>query len=359
MVYKNYFLLISAVFLFHGLKAQNADSILNFIVSHKNNSSVYIQKGDTVIASHNENKMMPLASTCKIMVALEFAKQAAFHVFDPDSKVALKDLDKYYLPLTDGNAHPQWIKYEKENGLVINDSVSLLNVARGMIMFSSNANTEYLMDLLGLNNINSNYHQMGIKDFTPVYYFVSALMLYQNPRKVKEEKIFKAVNGLSQNDYIKATNLIHLQLKNSPAYKTKFRVADFTPALQKEWSNHLPASTTKSYTRIAEILNNRQIYSTETYQILSLILETATENKNNAAWLQYAGMKGGSTMFVLTKTLYATLKSGDKIEVSYFFNNLDNAEVNSLSKNMNAFELALLTNKNFQKNISDKIGLSD
>ena len=33
------------------------------------------------------------------------------------------------------------------------DSISLLNVARGMMMFSSNANTEFLMDLLGLDNV--------------------------------------------------------------------------------------------------------------------------------------------------------------------------------------------------------------
>ncbi|MBN9349542.1 MAG: serine hydrolase [Chitinophagaceae bacterium] len=348
------------IFLFlQQANAQSADSILNFIANHKENSSLYLKKNDTLIASLNENKQMPLASTCKIMVAVEFAKQAAFHVFDPNSKVALKDLDKYYLPLTDGNAHPQWIKYEKDQGNIKNDSVSLLNVARGMIMFSSNANTEYLMDILGLDNINGNYRQMGIKNFTPLYYFVSAIMLYQNPKKIKEEKILKAIKGMSQKDYIKASDLIHQQLKNNPAYKNSFHIADLTTNLQKEWSDRLPASTTESYSRIAEIINDRQIYNAETYAILSRVLETLMENKNNQQWLDHAGMKGGSTMFVLTKTLYATLKSGDKIELSYFFNNLQNNEATTLSKSANAFDLAILSDPAFVKRLSDLIGLSD
>ncbi len=358
MISKKYFILLLTILFAQQNIAQSSDSLLNFITSHRDNSSIYIRKNDTLIASLNENRMMPLASTCKIMVALEFSKQAAFKVFSPDSKVALSELDKYYLPLTDGNAHPQWIAYEKKQGNVIRDSISLLNVARGMIMFSSNANTEYLMDLLGLDNINNNYRQMGITDFTPLYYFVSAIMLYQNPKKVKEDNLLKAIRNLSQKDYLKAASLIHLQLKNNPEYKKLFRVNDLTPPLQKIWSDRLPSSTTKSYTRIAEIINNRQIYNSETYTILSQILETLMENPANRKWLDHAGMKGGSTMFVLTKTMYATLKTGDKIELAYFLNNLDQSKVNALARDMNAFELAILSDNTFLKKISGMIGIS-
>lgn len=348
-------LLFSALLLFYSksFAQQKADSLLQFIQSNPGNSALFLQKNDTVIASLNENKMVPLASTMKIMVAIEFSKQAAFHVFDIESKVALSDLGKYYIPNTDGDAHPSWIKYEKGLGKIVSDSISLLEVARGMIMFSSNANTEYLMDLLGLENINKNYQQMGVKSFTPIYYFVSSLFLYQNPKNLKEEKVLKQIKSLSDESYRKASMMIHDQLKYNPTYKSTFRPQDLTISMQKEWSERLPASTAEGYGRILKILNSRQIYNEKTYEILSKILETIMENPANQQWLQHAGMKGGSTLFILTKAVYATLKNGDKIELVYFFNHLKGQQENTLEKWMNDFELEVLSSDVFRKKVKN------
>lgn len=345
-------LLIACFFSYKDTNAQGADSLLRFIDNHKEKSSLYIIRNDTILASLNENKMMPLASTMKIMVALEFSKQAAFKVFDTSKMVALSELNKYYLPLTDGNAHPNWLDYEKKNGGIVNDSVSLLNVARGMIIFSSNANTEYLMDLLGLQNINGNYRLMNIKDFTPLYYPVSSLFLYQNPKKLKEEKVLKEINFFSENDLIKATEVIHKQLKDKPEYKSTFNFGDLTPAMQKNWSNRLPSSTTAAYARIAYVLNNRGIFGKETYQVLERVLESIMENPANRQWLDHAGMKNGSTMYVLTNTMYATLKNGNRIAMAYFFNDLDPADGFKLQNWMNDFEIEVLTNPEFVKKLS-------
>lgn len=348
------YLLSLAILILPGSRshAQNQDAILNFISTHKSNSSLFLKKNDTVFASLNAGKMMPLASTMKILVAIEFSKQAAHKVFDPRDYVALSTLDKYYIPNTDGGAHPAWIKQMQQKNKIKNDSVTLLDVARGMIVFSSNANTEFLMELLGLDNINNNYGLMGIKNFTPLYYFVSALMLYQNPKKIKEEKILKQIHNMSNKDYLKAATMMHGQLKFNPAYKQLFIPSDLTIPMQKEWSSRLPQSTTKAYTHIAEIINNRKIYSKETYNVLSQILETLMENPANRQWLMHSGMKGGSTQFVLTKTLYASLKSGSRIELSYFLDGLNNDEVQQLSKQMNDFELKILTDETFIKRLT-------
>ena len=72
-----------------------------------------------MIALLNEDKLMPLASTVKIIVAIEFAKQAAHNVFSKNEKIALSELAKYYIPNTDGDAHPQWINYERRMGILL------------------------------------------------------------------------------------------------------------------------------------------------------------------------------------------------------------------------------------------------
>ena len=93
-----------------------ADSLLNFIKQNKTRSSLFLRKNDTVIAQLNEDKLMPLASTVKIIVAIEFSKQAAHNVFDENERIPLSELDKYYLPNTDGDAHPKWVALRKTTG---------------------------------------------------------------------------------------------------------------------------------------------------------------------------------------------------------------------------------------------------
>lgn len=333
----------------------NADSLLNFIQQNKSRSSLFLKKNDTIIAQLNADKVMPLASTAKIIIAIEFAKQASYHVLDENQKVSIKELNKYYIPNTDGDAHPNWIKYETQKGNIIDDSVKLIDVARGMIMFSSNANSEYLMDLLGLQNVNSNLKSLGLKNHTPLYPWVSALFLYQNPKNLNEEKIIEEIRQLSDEQYAKTALTIHNQLKYDSTFKEKFRPQDLTVNMQKEWSDRLPASTTKEYVRICSFLNNRQIFDTGTYKILTKVLETLMENPANQTWLSHAGMKGGSTMFVLTKAMYATLKDGTRIELAYFFNNLTEEENKRLQPWMNAFELRVLTDENFRKKIEESM----
>jgi D-alanyl-D-alanine carboxypeptidase len=100
-----------------------ADSLLAFIKNNPARSAIYLVRNDSVVAKQNENKLMPLASTVKILVAVEFAIQAGAGVVDPDEKIAISELDRYYIPFTDGNAHPMWLRFENNKGNVTNDSI--------------------------------------------------------------------------------------------------------------------------------------------------------------------------------------------------------------------------------------------
>ncbi|MBC7867277.1 MAG: serine hydrolase [Gloeobacteraceae cyanobacterium ES-bin-316] len=329
-----------------------ADSLLTFIAKNKSRASLYLVQNDTIVSRLNENKMMPLASTVKIMVALEFAKQAAKNVFDENSNVALSELAKYYLPNTDGGAHPGWIKYERSKGHVKADSIALINVARGMILFSSNANTEYLMDLLGLDNVKNNIQLLGIKQHSAIYPIVSSLFMYQNPRQKSEESILKGIRKLNDEQYSRYIYDMHKALKYDTVLKSKFRPQDLSFKMQKLWSDRLPASTVKEYAHICNVINSRRYFDENTYVILAVIMESLMESPANRQWLKHAGMKGGSTMWVLTKSMYATTKEGQRIELAYFFNDLSPTENGQLLKWMNSFELKILQDPAFRKKLA-------
>ena len=331
----------------------SADSLLNFIKANPTRSSLYLVQNDTMLAHLNENILMPLASTVKILVAVEFAKQAAKKVFDENEMISLKELNKYYLPNTDGGAHPNWIAYENNLKHIKNDSVALINVARGMIIFSSNANTEFLMDLVGLDNITNNNELLGIKKHTRIYPLVASLFMYQNPKKKSEDYILKGIRSLSEEQYCRYAYDMHKALKYDTILKSRFRPQDLTMKIQKAWSDRLPSSTTKDYVNACKVLNNRKYFDAATYVILAKVLETLMENPANRQWLLHAGTKGGSTAWVLTKALYATTKKNTRIEMAYFFNNLTTKENSMLQGWMNSFELNILSNSAFRKKVGD------
>lgn len=324
-----------------------ADSLLDFILKNKSRSALYVVKNDTVLAKQNENKMMPLASTVKILVAVEFAKQAGNGVVDADSYIPLSELDKYYIPNTDGNAHRNWLSYEKEKNHIKNDSVQLINVARGMTIFSSNANTEYLMDLLGLENIKSNIKLFGLTNHGTVYPIVSSLFLYQNQKNADEKKILKAIGKLTEEQYCQTILQIHNALKNNAPLKAKFRPQDLTMAMQKMWSDRLTASTVKTYVQLCSILNNRKFLDEKSYAVLSKLLEYFMESTGNQKIYKHFGIKGGSTAFVLTEAFYATTQKGDRMEAAYFFNDLTENEFGKLESWINDMRIGVTQNEKF------------
>ena len=353
---KIFFVTIVGCFLIPSLQAQSAaDSLLNFILQNKDRASVYLQKNDYILTKLNEDKLMPLAATANIMVAVEFAKQAAYNVFGFNALIPMKEVNKYYLPNTDGDAHRNWIKYETRIGHIKNDSVKLIDIARGMIMFGSTANAEYLMEILGFGNLKNDIRMFGLKQHTLLYPMPSSLFLYQNPKGLAEDKILKQIDSFKQEDYYKAVFSIHRELNMDSGYKQNFRPQDLSIKMQKAWSARLTAATAKEYAKVARVLNSRLILNDKSYAVFGKLLETIMESPSSKTWLKHAGMISGSTISVFTRMLYATLKDGTKLELVYFFNDLTSKENYKLQSWMNDFDSRILKEESFRKKLADGI----
>lgn len=333
------------------LKPALADSFLNFINTNKNRASLYITHNDEVIASLNENKLMPLASTVKVLVAIEFAQQAAREVINENKYIQLSELDKYYIPNTDGGAHPAWLNYVKDNKVLKGDSIKLVDVARGMIMFSSNANTEYLMALLGFDNVKENIALFNLKQHTAIYPLVGSLFLYQIPNKSTEDKLIKSLSGLSEKKYSFEAYNKHLDLKEDSSFKSTFKPEQFSMKLQKMWSDRLPSSTTKEYVEVVHALNKRKVLDDDAFFTIAEILEFPMENKAFQAVFKHYGVKGGSTGFVLTHVTYFTMKNGTRMELAIFFNDLTPAEEQKLEGWLDPFEAQVMFDPVFRNKV--------
>lgn len=93
------------------IKNSNHKYIVQFIKekSGNKNVSLCIKHNSQNWIDVNVHQLLPLASTVKIILAIEFAQQAAEGRIDPSQEVKLKELDTFYIPKTDGGAHEAWI----------------------------------------------------------------------------------------------------------------------------------------------------------------------------------------------------------------------------------------------------------
>lgn len=315
----------------------------------KEEAAIHWQFEGKVLASKNAHRPMPLASTVKLVIAVNYAQQCAAGKLNPDALVSLDTLALYYVPDTDGGAHVAWL--ESLGSQAKSGKVRLEQVAKGMIDFSSNANTEYLLELLGLDAINASLAQLGLNQHTPIYYLVSALFVGKEAFPgAKGDSLVQLLNNLPLADYRAYTLQIHEKLKSDTAYKRN--LGDMSLDVQRIWSDRLPAGTAASYAGLLQKINRGNFFDTSTRKHLKAVLEEIMKDPHNAEWLQHAGMKGGSTAFVLTQALYATDTAGSTTELAYFFNDLDPLLQVRLELSMNDFELALLSDAAFRKKVA-------
>lgn len=320
-----------------------AKNIIDYIAKNPSSGSIYVVKNGEVVLNKNADQLMPLASTVKIIVAIEFVKQITSKQIDIDNYINLNELEKYHIKGTDGGAHSSWLQSIKEDELIQNNRVSILEVAKGMIEFSSNANTEYLMHTLGFDNLNKLLKELDLNKHEKLYPFVSSLFVIRDHTAQELEKMTKE-------EYVKLSFDIHKKLKNDDFDKT-FIIKNLTKEDIKLFSDFFIQGTTKEYISISEKLNNRDYFLPEEYEYIDYIMTPTYPSKN----VLHSGFKGGSTRFILTELFYETYKNGDTFEIALFLNNLTVFQYYYFSLGLFKIDLDIMDDKKivqFQKLLS-------
>lgn len=312
-----------------------ADAMARFLRDNPDRSTIQLVRNDSVLIARGADRMMPLASTVKIIIAIEYARQATSGDIDPNEWLDTIALEPYYIPQTDGGAHPAWLRAMASAGKLKGGKVTLREVARGMIDYSSNANSEYLMTRLGLEKINAGFPSLGIVSHEPLYPFVSALYVFQ-------EKPDSLIKTMTLDEYRNTCRAVHTELpRRYSQLRKSFKMLPLKT--QRIWSDRLPASTAREYAALMKKINDRTFFGDTLQLYLDEVMEGLLNNPANRKWLKHAGTKGGSTASLLTQALYATSLTGDKTELAYFLNGLSVWESLQLQAAMNDFNLKILT----------------
>jgi D-alanyl-D-alanine carboxypeptidase len=313
--------------------------IQDFIDENPDRVSILITRNDVTAIEHDSEKIMPIAGVFQIIIAIEYAERVASGNLNPDEVIYFDQLDHFFIPKTDGGAHMAWFKSVSKR--LVDGGVPLKEVVKGMLVYNSNANTEWLCDKMGLSNINKRIEILGLAQHSKINYPVSSLFIgFELFPGLEGEDLQIVLRNLSEKEYASAAHEIHQKLINDLDYKSDLKEVDF--GIQKVWSDRQALSSSKNYHLIMNRLNSKRYFTSEVQGILDSLLETMMDEPSSKKWLEHAGEKTGSTAFALSKVMYATDLEGNKTEMAYFFNDLTLQENGKLLRAIRPFELQFL-----------------
>lgn len=238
--------------------------------------------------------------------------------------------------------------------------MTVREVAKGMIHYSSNANTEFLISLIGLDGIEKLLKHMDLNNHQSVFPIGSSFLLpayLSRFEGLSKNNIIQRIEAMSQEEYIELSVKIHDICKNDHASEFISTQKNFlSTKIQYLISSRLSGATTKEYARIMNIINNRQYFKSEVQSIIESILERVPDSQSNFAKV---GFKGGSTMFVLTNAMYAEDLEGNKTELAVFVNDKDRVDHVWISRVMDSFLFKLFKDSDFRNSVALKLHASN
>ena len=334
----------------------NPDYVIKHLKENPQTSSLYFSENGAPVVTYQSTITRPLASTVKILIAIEYAMLIEENKIQTDSKVSLDELNRFYVKNTDGGAHEAWLDELKRVGDIENNEVSLHDVAKGMITYSSNANTEYLINLLGIDAINKRKMELGLAQHEDVYPIVSALFIREFIKKdgMSEKELINALNDMSMERYRTLAQSLSLKMQTGEidASETTFNAS---PAVQRVWSDRLIGASANDYGKLLALISNDALPSVAAETMRDLMEWPMQLNKDHHKQYAHIGSKGGSTRFILNNAKYAENLKGDKYELVLLFDDLNFFERIRLRNNLNSFESKLMSNTKYRDKVSDEL----
>lgn len=216
-----------------------------------------------------------------------------------------------------------------------------------MIKFSSNANTEYLMELLGLDAINNRLEVLDIENHEEIYPIVGALAIssyLKEKENLSKKALINRLNNMSMEEYRSLAKEVSQLLKSKQFAVTD--VSDISMDIQRIWSDRLTGASAEAYGEIVSRISNNE-FSSNVTSTLRDILEWPLAYESNQEKFGHIGAKGGSTAFVLNQVIYVETKQGERMEMVIMLDDLSLLQSLSLQKSIDHFLFKLIDDQDY------------
>lgn len=343
----------------HQMKTEH--DVLSYFKNNPDKVSFYMLKNGVEKVSYHAEEQRPLASTAKLIVAVEFARQLVNQSLEKDELVSIEELQRYYIPGSDGHAHEKWVESVKSQNSIIEGKVTLFEIARGMLIHSSNANMEYLMQRLGLDSINSNLQHLSLILHDPLFPFSSAGLIcsfLQEQENIGFKEALLRIKNMSREEYMTHSMNIHdvFGSKNDLSAIKRWNTRKiYTRELQLLESKKQPRGTARDYANLMRAIQNESLVPNAIHEVLKSLLERPVDSTK----LKVLGNKGGSSISILTEALYCTDVTGNEIQLALFIHEESELEQIWLKKKIDLFLGKLLTDSLFEEEVQKQLSMKE
>lgn len=355
-----YYSLLSIVFLmgclqafFVGIpKTLKHHPVVKQLLEKPEESALLLMKNGQVMIARNAKVQLPLASLSKIVIGIVFAEKTVEEVVDPEKKVSLPSLERFYV---DDENYQTWKTIGIKEGWIHDDQVSLKYIAQGAIRFSANTNADFLMDFLGLETINNWLLAQGLSTHEAIFPFNASAMLCHNWEGLPKQRFLSMMDTLSTDIYTQQVLFIHERLADNDSI-IAHALAEQTisdRAFLRIWSDRFTKATAEDYAKITRLLLNKKAMNKSLEKQITFLFEDWAFAENPSLDQQFSsiGYKGGSTGFLLNTILYLEDKAGNQAQVVLFLNGLSPKKYKLISKLFSGFVFDLATNDDFARNV--------
>ncbi|MEK4628595.1 MAG: serine hydrolase [Solibacillus sp.] len=349
-------LIVILVAVSYALFRDNPNYVVKHLKENPETSSLYVAKNGETIITYQSDVIRPLASTVKILIAVEYAMQIDAKQLSKDTPISIDLLNRFYYENTDGGAHQYWLSAMKEDGKLKNNTVALHEVVKGMITYSSNANTDFLIDWIGQEAINHRAVVLGLTQHEEIYPIVGSLYIpvqLQQSTKGKKE-LLQSLKEMPIEEYRALAATYSQQMKTDKIQLDK-KAFDLSLDVQKIWSDRLIGASANDYGKLLAIISNEELPSMASETLRDIMEWPMQLFEENHQQFVHLGAKGGSTAFVLNNALYAENHNGDKVEFVLLMDDLNLFKSMLLSYHLNSFESNILRSEEFLYKVLEEL----
>jgi hypothetical protein len=272
---------------------------------------------------HNADVPMPLASTIKIVLLAGYAREVVAGRLDPEQPVPLADWERFYLPATDGNAHPDALAdlgiATDESGFAADPSavVPLRSLIWAMIAHSDNAAADWVLERIGREGWEETVRDGGLVGQDTQLPILGQFLAWANhERPALSDGEIAAFAGSPETYAVEAWRLVAaFQDPVWRAAELRWRLEGHDPSTL--WSEArladtlAPRGTARDYARMLAGVVAGTFISPEVSSLMRETLEWPLADPGFAQVFEAFGTKGGSFSRVLTEATYAVPKIGD------------------------------------------------
>lgn len=347
MKIKFYFSFLLIICINHQLTFAQDDFMESFVKNNPDKSAFYFSKNDSIAFGINEDKMNPLASLSKTIIALEFAYQVGREEIDPDMLVSYEEINRF--AVGDDN-FANWTKQIKKDKILSKGQVPIKYVAQGMIRYSANACADYLLSKLGLDKVNKRLEELQIKHES-IFPFTASILVAFNYQNEDKAEFLKKAKDWSRDEFRSKVNELNDKFINDDEFLKNIK-KEISASIYKDldydalWSDNFSLSTAKEYTKLIAKINNRE-FDPSMNDILTFLFETWAMNDNSELKGAYDGLayKGAGTNSLINVWLYLRDKEGSEMQFVGLFNHLNQEEYKKIEASISNFGFQLCTDE--------------